>query len=317
MHVAEILSKSNKTLFSFEILPPLKGGSFNDIYKSIEPLLEFKPAYINVTYHQEEVVYKDRGNGLLEKKVVRKRPGTVGIAAALQYTCNIQVVPHMICGGFTREETENALIDLNFLGINNVLVVRGDPDRSQKTFIPEPDGHIHSLDLVKQIVDLNHGKYLEEDLQNSTPTNFCIGVAGYPEKHPEAPNKASDLRYLKMKIEAGASYIVTQMFFDNRKYFEFVNDCHEMGINVPIIPGLKPVATCQHLYLLPKTFGIDLPDDLAKELEKCKTNQEARNLGIEWTIQQTKEIIAAHVPAVHFYTMGRSDNIYQIAKACF
>ena len=317
MHIAKILENTNQTLFSFEILPPLKGGSFEDLYKSIEPLLEFKPPYINVTYHQEEVVYKDRGNGLLEKKVVRKRPGTVGISAALQYRCKVPVVPHIICGGFSKEETENALIDLNFLGIHNVLAVRGDPERSQKVFIPEPDGHAHTLDLVKQIVAMNHGRYLDEELRDTSPTNFCVGVAGYPEKHPEAPNFDSDIRFLKMKIEAGASYIVTQMFFDNRHYFEFVNRCRQQGITVPIVPGLKPLSIRQHLSILPRTFGIDLPDELVREVEKCTDNQQVRQVGIEWAIKQTRELIAWGAPAVHFYTMGKSDNVYQIARQCF
>lgn len=317
MRVNEILSQTDKTLFSFEILPPLKGGTFEEIHQSIEPLLEFNPPYINVTYHQEEVVYKRHESGLLEKKVVRKRPGTVGIAAALQYNCRVKVVPHIICGGFTREETENALIDLHFLGIHNVLVVRGDPERSQKEFIPEPDGHAHAVDLVKQIIDLNHGRYIDEELQNSTATDFCVGVAGYPEKHAEAPNFQSDLRYLKQKIDAGANYIVTQLFFDNRKFFEFVEHCRAAGITVPIVPGLKPIALKSHLQGLPKTFHIEIPDDLVREVEKCRTNKEVRQVGVEWATAQTKELVAAGVPAVHFYTMGKSDNIWQIARECF
>lgn len=317
MRVDEILTHTQKTLFSFEILPPLKGGTFEEIHRNIEPLLEFKPPYINVTYHQEEVVYKRHESGLLEKKVVRKRPGTVGIASALQYNCRVNVVPHIICGGFTREETENALIDLHFLGIHNVLVVRGDPERSQKEFIPEPDGHSHAVDLVKQVIALNQGSYLDEELQNSTATNFCVGVAGYPEKHAEAPNFQSDLRHLKEKIEAGANYIVTQLFFDNRKYFDFVARCRAEGITVPIVPGLKPIALKSHLQGLPKTFHVEIPDELVQEVERCKTNKEVRQAGVEWATAQTKELIAAGVPAVHFYTMGNSDNIGQIARACF
>ncbi len=317
MKVTDIINRADKTLFSFEILPPLKGGTFEEIQKNIEPLFEFNPPYINVTYHQEEVVYRKRGAGLLEKKVVRKRPGTVGIAAALQYNCKVSVVPHIICGGFTKEETENALIDLHFLGVQNVLVVRGDPEKSQKEFIPEPDGHAHAVDLVKQVMDLNQGKYLDTELQNSTPTDFCIGVAGYPEKHSEAPNKRSDLNYLKQKIDAGAQYIVTQLFFDNSNYFDFVRQCRDLGITVPIIPGLKPVSLLSHLQTLPKVFNIDIPEALQLEIEKCKSNAEVRQVGIEWAITQSKELIAAQVPVIHFYTMGRSDNIYQIAKACF
>lgn len=317
MRIDEILKSTPKSLFSFEILPPLKGGTFEEIYKSIEPLLEFNPPYINVTYHQEEVVYKKREGGLLEKKTVRKRPGTVGIAAALQYTCRVNVVPHIICGGFSKEETENALIDLHFLGIHNILAIRGDAERSQKTFIPDPDGHPHAKDLVKQIIDLNQGKYLDEDLQNSTPTNFCVGVAGYPEKHAEAPNMLSDLRYLKEKVDAGASFIVTQMFYDNSKFFSFVEVCRNMGITVPIIPGIKPISVRQHLQILPRTFHIELPDDLVRAIEKCSNNAEIRQVGVEWAIAQSRELIAAGMPAVHYYTMGNSDNVYQIAKACF
>ncbi|HBZ65801.1 MAG TPA: methylenetetrahydrofolate reductase [NAD(P)H] [Bacteroidales bacterium] len=317
MHIDEILTTTRKTLFSFEILPPLKGGTFEEIHQSIEPLLEFKPPYINVTYHQEEVVYKHRDGGLLEKKIVRKRPGTVGIASALQYNCRVDVVPHIICGGFTREETENALIDLHFLGIHNVLAVRGDPERSQKEFIAEPDGHTHAVDLVRQIIDLNHGRYLDEELQNSTATNFCVGVAGYPEKHAEAPNQHSDLRHLKEKVDAGANYIVTQLFFDNSKFFDFVDRCRAAGITVPIVPGLKPIAVKSHLIGLPKTFHIEIPDELVHLVEQCKSNREVRQVGVEWAITQTKDLIRAGVPAVHFYTMGNPDNICQIARACF
>jgi methylenetetrahydrofolate reductase (NADPH) len=317
MKVTDIISKSDKTLFSFEILPPLKGGTFEEIQKNIESLFEFNPPYINVTYHQEEVVYKKRDGGLLEKKIVRKRPGTVGIASALQYNCKVSVVPHIICGGFSKEETENALIDLHFLGITNVLAVRGDPEKSQKEFIAEPDGHAHAVDLVKQIMDMNRGKYLDGELQNSTATDFCVGVAGYPEKHMEAPNMRSDLKYLKQKIDAGAQYIVTQLFYDNAKYFDFVKRCREEGINVPIIPGLKPISLLSHLQTLPKIFSIDIPEALQIEIEKCTSNQAVRQVGVEWAIQQTRELISARAPVIHFYTMGKSDNIYQIARECF
>ncbi|HPE44191.1 MAG TPA: methylenetetrahydrofolate reductase, partial [Bacteroidales bacterium] len=252
------IAKSDKTLFSFEILPPLKGQHFEHIQQAVEPLMDFEPAFVNVTYHQEEFEYKQLQNGLLEKKTVRKRPGTVGIAAALMYRYHANVVPHIICGGFTREETENALIDLHFLGVKNLLIVRGDPQPSVKYFQAEPGGHAHAIDLVKQVQNLNQGKYLEDDLQNSTPTNFCMGVAGYPEKHIESPNLESDLQHLKAKIDAGASYIVTQMFFDNQKYFNFVDSCRAAGINVPVIAGLKPVSVLSHLQKLPQTFHIDL-----------------------------------------------------------
>lgn len=318
MPIFELISNSEKTLFSFELLPPLKGKDINDIYNTIDSLTEFNPAYINVTYHQEEIVYKPHKSGLLERKTIWKRPGTVAISAAIQHRYpNISVVPHMICGGFTKEETENALIDLNFLGIHNILALRGDPQKSMRSFVPEPGGHKYAVDLVKQIINMNNGAYLDEELQNIKNTNFCIGVAGYPEKHSEAPNAETDLRHLKEKIDAGAKYIVTQMFFDNKKYFNFVERCREIGINVPIIPGIKPISTLSHLSVLPQTFHIDLPEELVNEVEKCKTNQEVRQVGIEWAIKQCLELKQAKVPVIHFYTMGNPDNIYQVAKRVF
>jgi methylenetetrahydrofolate reductase (NADPH) len=280
--------------------------------------MEFNPPYINITYHKEEVVYKKREGGLLERKTVRKRPGTVAIAAAINNKYkDVDVVPHLICGGFSKEETENALIDLHFLGIKNILVLRGDPDKGQSTFIPEPDGHSHALGLVKQIAELNNGIYLDDELLNSVPTEFTIGVAGYPEKHMEAPNRKIDLFYLKQKIDAGAQFIVTQMFYDNQKYFDFVKDCRALGIEVPIIPGIKPISTVGHMAGLPKTFNIDLPEDLVEAVATCKDNKQVRQVGVEWAIAQSKELQKAGVPAIHYYTMGNSDNIYQIAKAVF
>ncbi len=317
MKVADILKNTNKTLISFEILPPLKGDSIEGIYRTIEPLLEFKPPYLNVTYHREEVVYKKHQSGLLERRIVRKRPGTVAISAALHYKYGIEVVPHIICGGFSREETENALLELHFLGIRNVLVVRGDPDKSTKTFIPEEGGNNYAIDLVKQVTDLNRGKYLDDELMNSTKTCFSMGVAGYPEKHPEAPNMRSDLAYLKEKIDAGAEYVVTQLFFDNRKFFSFVDECRKAGISVPIVPGIKPISALSHLNGLPKTFYIEIPEALEKEAKKCKTNDEIKQVGIEWAIMQSKELVAAGVPVVHYYTMGKSDNTRKIVEAVF
>ncbi len=317
LKVNEHIAAAKKTLFSFELLPPLKGQNIENIQNTIDPLMELKPAFVNVTYHQEEFVYKTLPSGLIEKKTIRKRPGTVGIAAAIMYRYGVNVVPHIICGGFTREETENALIDLHFLGIKNLLVVRGDAQPSMKYFQAEPGGHSHAVDLVKQIGDLNKGIYLEEDLLNSTPTDFSIGVAGYPEKHIEAPNMESDLKFLKMKIDAGAEFIVTQMFFDNTKFFEFVDRCRAFGITVPIIPGLKPISSLGQLNTLPQTFNIDLPDDLVKEVQKCANNQQVREVGAEWAISQSKELVSRNSPAIHFYTMGRADNIVKIAKAVF
>jgi len=318
MKIPDKLKQINKTLFSFELLPPLKGSSIKEIYDTIDPLMEFNPPYMNITYHREEVVYKKREAGLLERKTIRKRPGTVAIAAAIKYKYrDIDVVPHLICGGFSKEETENALIDLNFLGIENILLLRGDPEHSSNQFIPEKDGHNNALGLVKQVTNLNNGIYLDKELENSTPSNFTIGVAGYPEKHIESPNELSDLHFLKQKIEAGAGFIVTQMFFDNQKYYNFVNACRKEGITVPIIPGIKPISIQNHLSSLPKTFNIDLPEPLVKALIKCKNNQQVRQLGIEWAIAQSKDLIKNKVPVIHYYTMGKPDNIYKIAKNTF
>lgn len=317
LSVLEHIEQSEKTLFSFELLPPLKGHDFESTREAIDALIEFDPSFVNITYHQQEVVYDHLPNGYHKKRTVRKRPGTVGIAAAIKYRYNLVVVPHMICGGFTKEDTENALIDLQFLGIKNVLALRGDPLPNAKVFIPEPEGNNYALDLVNQIVDLNKGMYLENDLENTRSMDFCIGVAGYPEKHAESPNLDSDLFFLKKKIEAGASYIVTQMFFDNQKYFDFVKRCREKGITVPIIPGLKPVSIKNHLTSIPKTFNVDMPVDLVKEIIKCKDNKQVRELGVEWAINQSKELIAAGVPVLHIYTMGKTDNVQKIAKAVF
>ena len=317
MKITEILNNTDKTLFSFELLPPLKGTNIQSIYDTIDPLMEFSPVNINVTYHREEVQYKKLGNGLLEPRVVRKRPGTVGIAAAIMNRYKTPVVPHMICAGFNREETENALIDLNFLGIDNILVLRGDADKATRRFVQEPGGHAHAVDLIRQIQELNNGIYMDEEVENSTPTNFTCGVAGYPEKHCEAPNMELDMQYLKDKIDAGAEYIVTQMFFDNEKYFNFVDMCRDRGITVPIIPGIKPVSIRSQLTILPQTFHIDLPEMLSSEIIKCKTDAEVRQVGINWAIEQCKELKSHNVPIIHFYTMGKSDNIVKIAKAIY
>jgi methylenetetrahydrofolate reductase (NADPH) len=318
MKVTDLISKSKKTLFSFELLPPLRGNNISSIHKTIDPLLEYNPSFINVTYHQEEVVYKKRENGLLEKKTIRKRPGTVAISAAIKYKYpSVEVVPHIICGGFTKEETEYALIDFNYLGIDNILAIRGDAPKNQRQFIPEKHGHAYADSLVAQIHDMNRGKYLDEELLNSSRTNFCIGVAGYPEKHIESPNLAYDLKFLKGKIDAGAGFIITQMFYDNRKYISFVEACRNEGITVPIIPGLKPICTIKDINTLPQVFNIDIPEDLVKEVMKCKTNEEAFTAGIEWSIQQSRELVKYGVPVLHYFTVGVSDNIRQIAKAVF
>lgn len=318
MKVTEHIAQRNgKTLFAFELLPPLKGENIQSIYQTIDPLIEFSPSFIDVTYHREEVLLKEREDGLLERRIVRKRPGTVGITAAIKFKYGIDVVPHLICGGFSQEETENALIDLQFLGIDNILLIRGDNLKGEKQFKPDPLGHTFALDLVKQVVALNNGIFLEEDLLNPVPTEFCIGVAGYPEKHLEAPNMITDLSYLKAKVDAGADYIVTQMFFDNKKYFKFVNACREIGITVPIIPGLKPISVKSQLSTLPRTFAIDIPETLVLEVEKCTDNQQVRQVGVEWAIEQSRELVKFGVPVLHYYTMGKSDNISKIAKAVF
>jgi methylenetetrahydrofolate reductase (NADPH) len=317
MKITEHISSAKSTLFSLEIIPPKKGDSIKNLFDQIDPLMEFKPPFIDVTYHREEYVYKERENGLLEKRSIKKRPGTVGICAAIQNHYHIDAVPHIICGGFSKEETENALIDLNFLGIDNVLALRGDSIKSETQFEPEQDGNAYASDLVDQVANMNKGIYSEEELQNSSPTEFCIGVAGYPEKHFEAPNMDFDLNWLKKKVELGAEYIVTQMFFDNKMYFKFVDDCKAIGIDIPIIPGLKPISTKKHLTLLPKVFKIDVPKELEREVVKCADNAAVKELGIEWGIEQCRELIDKGVPVLHFYSMGKSDAIHRIAKEFF
>jgi methylenetetrahydrofolate reductase (NADPH) len=318
MKVIEHIEKANgKPLFSFEILPPLKGQNIQSIFDGIDPLMEFKPPFIDVTYHREEYEYKEHGNGLLEKKIVKKRPGTVGICAAIQNRYQVDAIPHILCGGFTKEDTENFLIDLDFLGIENVVALRGDAVKSEIYFKPEREGHSYASELVSQIQNLNSGIYLDEDLQNTTKTNFCIGVAAYPEKHMEAPSMESDIRFLKQKIENGANYIVTQMFFDNQKYFDFVAKCRAAGITVPIIPGLKPIATKKQLNLIPHRFKVDLPDDLILEVQNAKDNETVNEIGVEWCLQQSKELVAAGVPILHYYSMGKAANIKKVASAIF
>lgn len=316
MKVTDHIKAAKDTLFSFEILPPLKGKSIQSIYDGIDPLMEFKPKFVNVTYHREEYIYKERENGLLEKIAIRKRPGTVGICAAIMNKYQVDAVPHLICGGFSKEETENALIDLQFLGIDNVLALRGDSIKTESNFRPHKYGHKYASDLIQQITEMNNGTYLIDDIALE-PTDFCIGAAGYPEKHFEAMNLQTDLQYLKAKVDAGAEYIVTQMFFDNEKYFAFVKACRKAGITVPIIPGLKPIKTMNHISFLPKFFHIDYPEALSKELLKCKNNKEVEKVGLEWGIQQSKELKEAGVPCIHYYTMSNSSMVKAIAKEIF
>jgi methylenetetrahydrofolate reductase (NADPH) len=318
MKVIDHIKRANgKTLFTIEVLPPLKGENIRTLFDHMDPLMEFKPPFVDVTYHREEYVYKKRENGLLEKRSTRKRPGTVALCAAIQNHYKVDTVPHIICGGFTKDETENALIDLHFLGIENVLALQGDGIKNEGRFVPDPNGHRYASELLQQVVKLNKGEYLDEDLLNTAPTNFCIGVAGYPEKHFAAPNLKTDLKYLKSKVDLGAEFIVTQMFFDNKKYFDFVDRCREAGINVPIIPGIKPITTKSQTSVLPTIFYIDLPEELADEVEKCKDNAAVKEVGIRWAVQQSKELIKAGVPTLHFYSMGKSDPIYRIAKELF
>lgn len=317
MKIIDIFKQAKRTLFSFELLPPLKGQNAEKLYRTIEELIEYNPQYINLTTHRDEVEFRELPNGLMEKRIVRKRPGTVAISAAIQHKYGVPVVPHLVCGGFTKEETENVLLDLHFLGINNVLALRGDGLKFENTFTPEIGGHSHAKELVDQIVNLRQGKYLDPELKNNTPLDFCIGVAGYPEKHAEAPNIDIDLQYLKDKVDAGADYVVTQMFFDNRQYYHFVDSCRAAGITVPVIPGLKPLSLMNQVTLLPKIFKIDIPEEFAREVRKCKTNDEARQVGTEWAICQARDLISHNVPCLHIYTYGISDNTKQIAKAVF
>lgn len=315
--VLDALTKSNNTLFSFEVLPPLKGESIQSLYNHLDPLMEFKPSFVDVTYHRQEYIYKETSNGLLEKRVTRKRPGTVGICTAIMNKYKVETVPHIICGGFTKEETENALIDLNFLGIQNVLALRGDAIKSEGKFNPEPNGNNYALDLIEQINKMNDGHYIDQDLKHTTKTSFGIGVAGYPEKHFEAPNMQIDMKYLKMKIDAGADYIVTQMFFDNRKYFEFVDLCRAHGIQCPIVPGLKPLVNKKQLQILPSLFHVDIPMELTSAIEECRNDQDVKNVGIEWCIEQSRALKDAGVPCLHYYSMGKSSDVASVAAKIF
>ncbi|WP_322550817.1 methylenetetrahydrofolate reductase [NAD(P)H] [Flavobacterium psychraquaticum] len=318
MKVTQHIEKANgKPLFSFEILPPLKGQNIQSIFDGIDPLMEFNPPFIDVTYHREEYEYKELANGLLQKKVVKKRPGTVGICAGIQNKYQVDAIPHVLCGGFSKEDTENLLIDLDFLGIDNLVALRGDAVKSETYFKAEKEGHNYASELVTQISNLNKGIYLDEDLQNTNKTNFCIGVAGYPEKHMEAPSMDSDIHFLKQKIKNGADYIITQMFFDNQKYFDFVAKCRASGITVPIIPGLKPIATKKQLNLIPHRFKVDLPDDLIMEVVKAKDNDSVKQIGIEWCTQQSKELVKAGIPLLHYYSMGKAENVKAIARSIF
>jgi methylenetetrahydrofolate reductase (NADPH) len=317
MHVIEHLAAAKGTLLSYEVLPPLKGKTIKSLYDHIDPLMEFKPSWINVTYHRSETIARKKEDGTEEWVDVRKRPGTVGICAAIMNHYNVDAIPHIICGGFSKRETEDALIDLQFLGIDNVLVLRGDAEKGQKTFIPTSNGNKQAIDLLKQIVDLNKGEYLDKDILNGSKTNFCMGVAGYPEKHFEAPSMEFDLQRAKEKVDAGAQYIMTQMFFDNKKYFEYVDACRSIGINVPIIPGLKPITNKKQLTVLPNIFFVDIPSDLRNEMNAATTDAACEQVGTEWLIQQSKELKAAGVPVLHYYTLGKPKVIRDVVAKVF
>jgi methylenetetrahydrofolate reductase (NADPH) len=318
MKVTDHINKAKgKTLFSFEIVPPQKGQNIQDLYNNVDPLMEFNPPFIDVTTSREEYVYIKKENGLLEQKMTRMRPGTVGICAALKYKYDVDAIPHVLCGGFTKEETEYVLVDCHYLGLDNIMALRGDAMKHEPYFKPTEGGNKFASELVSQIKELNKGKYLHNIIETTNKSDFCIGVAGYPEKHLEAPNMDTDLKRLKEKVDAGADYVVTQMFFDNEKYFNFVDSARKIGINVPIIPGIKPIAVHRHLQVLPQVFRLDLPEDLINAVESCSDSKQIRQVGIEWAIQQSKELIKSGVPVVHFYSMGKSDNIKAIAKEIF
>ena len=315
--VIEHLSSSSRPVFSFELLPPLRGQGIAEVYRTIEALLEFEPKFIDVTYHRHEYIYEPADGDLLRRVVVRKRPGTIAMCAAILHKYGVDAVPHLICGGFTREESEDALIELDFLGIDNVLALRGDQMSHERSFVPEEGGHASAYDLVRQMKGMNGGTYLSQRLEDPAPTDFCIGVAGYPEKHVEAPNLNADIRALKSKVEAGADYVVTQIFYHNEAYFSFVEQCKNAGITIPIIPGIKPISRSAQLRSLPRTFAIEIPDELESRIAACTRREEVQEVGIEWCIQQCRELLKFGVPCIHFYTMGNPNAIRRIARAIF
>lgn len=317
MKVIDHLRQAQSTLVSFEVLPPLKGKGINALWDHLDPLMGFNPSFINVTYHRSESMFKRRNDGVFEKVEVRKRPGTVGICAAIMNRYKVDAVPHLICGGFTRQETEDALIDLAFLGIDNVLVLRGDAPKNETCFEPEPGGHRYATELMQQVISMNNGRYLEEDLKQAVKTDFCIGVAAYPEKHFEAPNLRTDIAHLKTKVDGGAEYAVTQMFFDNQKYFQYVQACKDAGVEVPVIPGLKPITSKKQLTIIPRTFHVDIPEELASAILACDTDAQVEQVGTEWMIQQSRELKQAGVPVLHYYTLGKPQVVANVVKAVF
>lgn len=317
MRIIDLIHKNEKTAFSFEILPPLKGSGIEKLYETIDTLREFDPKYINITTHRSEYTYKDMGNGMFQRGRLRRRPGTVAVAAAIQNKYNITVVPHILCSGFTREETEYVLLDLQFLGITDLLILRGDKAKHESVFTPEGDGYFHAIELQEQVNNFNKGIFIDGSEMKITKTPFSYGVACYPEKHEEAPNIDADIYWLKRKVETGAEYAVTQLFYDNQKYFDFVDRVRKAGITIPIIPGIKPLKKLSQLNVIPKTFKVDLPEVLANELIKCKSDEEVKLVGVEWCIQQCKELMTRGVPSIHFYSIGAVDSIRAVAKAVY
>ena len=317
MRVVDLIKNIDNTAFSFEVLPPIKGTGIEKLYETVESLLDFGPKYINITTHRSEYVYKELGNGLFERSRLRRRPGTVAVAAALHNKYHITTVPHILCSGFSREDIEYELLDLQFLNITDLLVLRGDKAKHESVFTPEPNGPSHAIELEEQINNFNKGVFIDGSPIKITNTPFSYGVACYPEKHEESPNMEQDIYWLKKKVEAGAEYAVTQLFYDNRKYFEFVQKVREAGINIPIIPGIKPLRKKSQLTVIPKTFKVDIPDELVQEALKCETDEATEALGTEWCIHQCKELIAHGVPSIHFYSVGAVDSIKQVAKAIY
>ncbi len=321
MNVTDIIQEAiaaKRTRFAFELLPPLKGDGMGGVFAAIDPLMEFDPAYINVTFHREGIKQTLREDGGMEWHVVRRRPGTVGISAAIQSRYGVEVVPHLICGGLSKYDIEDALIDMDFLGLHNVLALRGDKSQNEKVFMPHPQGHAHAADLVRQIAAMNRGEFVDGEVEVCHHSRFSIGVAGYPETHEDALSPEADIRALKVKVDAGAEYVVTQLFYDNARFFDFVARCRAAGIGVPIIPGIKPLATVRHLTLLPETFGCHIPEELRREvLSHADDKAAVRRIGTEWAIAQSRELIAAGVPVLHYYPMGKAENIIEIARTVF
>ncbi|MFW5758152.1 MAG: methylenetetrahydrofolate reductase [NAD(P)H] [Bacteroidota bacterium] len=315
MTVPEHLEKNKTPRISYELLPPVKGSSIMSIFNTLDQLMAFDPPFINITYHREETTYIKQPDGTEKPVIIRKRPGTVGMSAAIKAKYNVDVVPHIICGGFSKQETEDALIELDFLGIHNLLVLRGDADKNTGRFDPNPDGNMYASELLQQIIDMNNGKYFEQYVDNPNRTNFSVGVAGYPEKHAESPNTEKDILYLKKKVDIGAEYIVTQMFYDNNVFFDFMERCYKAGINVPIIPGIKPISIKKHLQAIPKIFHLTMPAELRQKVENCSNNEDVNKVGIEWAINQIQELFDNGLPLIHMYTMGRAKNVVSISKA--